>query len=98
MKTAIRTGHIEIDTVKLHGPKWISASLQTLEIDPDGNVLSERMRDKKLYRKVTDVAMQTVTTTDPVTGQAVTVSVAGLGALVKAAMISWMLDGSPIYV
>jgi len=92
MRNAIRTGRIEIDVLKRNGPTWISSNIQTLEIDDAGNILSERMRDRKLYRKVDDVALEMATATDPVTGKTVTVSIAGVGALVKAAMIQWMLE------
>ena len=89
---AIRTSSINIETQVIHGPKWISANLQQLEIDDVGNVVSTSVRERKLYRRVGDVATETVTVTDPVTQQQVTVSVAGIGGLVKAAMIKWMIE------
>jgi hypothetical protein len=92
MKTAIRTSKIEIDTAVLHGPQWINATLQTLELDADNNVTSTRVRDRKLYRKVDLVATETVTITDPVTQQQVTISVAGIGVAIKAKMIGWMME------
>ena len=95
MKKAIRTGRIEIDTIKLHGPKWIVATISTLELDDQNQVVSERIRDLKLYRKVSNVATETVTITDPVTGQPITVSVAGIGGLIKAIMIQWMQEDFP---
>ena len=95
MKQAIRAGRIEIDTVKIHGPKWIVATLSRLEIDDNGNVISERIRDEKIYRKAENVATELVTVVDPVTQQQVTVSVAGLAGLIKATMINWMQEDFP---
>lgn len=95
MKEAIRVGRIEIDTVDIGGPQWITANIQRLELDAANNITSTRTRDKKLYRKVTDVAMETVTINDPVTGQPVTISVAGIGTAIKTAMITWMMEDNP---
>jgi hypothetical protein len=93
MRTAIRVGSIEIDTIKRHGNKWISASIQHLEVsDTDDTIISESARADRVYRRVDKVALETVDITDPVTGQAITISVAGIGEAVKAAMIKWMLE------
>ena len=92
MKLAIRASKIEIDTLQASGTKWVSAILQTLELDENNVVSSVRARDKKLYRKVSDVALETVTFVDPVTGVETTISVAGIGEAIKAIMVKWMME------
>lgn len=90
MKEAIRTSKIEIDTAVRDGPQWISATIQTLELDASNNVTSTRLRDRRLYRKTDQVAAELVTFIDPVTGQQITMSVAGIAAAIKAKMVNWM--------
>lgn len=97
MKEAIRVGRIEIDTVKIHGPKWIAAVIQTLELNDDNEVLAERVRDKRLYRRADHVAMETVSVKDPVTQQTLTASVAGMAALIKTVMVKWMVEDNAAY-
>ena len=92
MTQAIRTGRIEIDLLKAGDVQWISADIQHLEIDADGNIQSIRMRDGKLYRRVDKVAKQSVNITDPVTGQTFDISVAGVGMAIKSLMVGWMIE------
>lgn len=92
MKQALRTGLIEIDTQKMNDAQWIVATIQNLELDDKDNVVSEKFRDGKVFRKVMDVALETVTFTDPVTQQQITMSVAGMGTAVKLMMIKWILE------
>jgi len=92
MKEALRTGQIEIDTQKMGDEQWIAATIQNLELNSDGSVASEKMRDGKVYRKVSDVALEMITVTDPVTQQQLTMSVAGMGTAIKTLMIKWILE------
>lgn len=95
MKKALRTGKIEIDTQKINEAQWIVATIQSLDLDNDNKILSEDFRDGKIFKKVTDVALETVTITDPVTQQEITLSVAGLGTAIKAILIKWILEENP---
>ncbi len=92
MKTIIRTGSIEIDAQKVDGIQWVSAKIQKLLINDEGRVLSESGREFRLHRRIDQVALEMTTVVDPVTGKEVTVSVAGVGTLIKAAMTRWMLE------
>lgn len=95
MPNAIRSSQIVIDTPKKDGHQWVSSILQGLEIDTDGNILSVNFSERKMHRRIDQVATQIYTTTDPVTQAQVTASVAGIGKLIKQAVIAWMLEDFP---
>jgi len=96
IKDGLRTGKIEIDTQKIDDVQWIVATIQNVKIESsDGSLVSEHFRDGKIFRKVADVALETVTITDPVTGVTMTLSVAGMGTAIKAMMIKWILEDNP---
>lgn len=92
MKRSIRTGIIEIDTLKRASHKWVSAKIQHLELEDDGTLLSESPRMGRLVRRVDQVALETVNITDPVTGENFNISVAGLGLTVESIMARWLLE------
>ncbi len=92
MKKVIRTGIIEIDSVKTGQEQWVSAKIQRLEYDDQNNLLSESAREGRLTRRVDQVATQTVDFYDPVTGHNCTLSVAGVGIAIKSMMAKWMLE------
>lgn len=95
MPKAIRTGRIEIDLLKQNDTQWISADIQHLEIDDEGTILVVKMRDGKLYRRVDQVALQTINIKDPVTQQDINMSVAGIGVAIKRLMVNWMIEDNP---
>lgn len=95
MRTAIRTEVIEIDLIDPDGFTWVTASIQKTELDEDDNIKSISGREDKLYRRIDRVATEMIVATDPVTGQQITVSVAGLGALITTTMVKWMLEDNP---
>lgn len=95
MTQAIRTGRIEIDLLKAGDVQWISADIQHLDLDAQGNIQAIRMRDGKLYRRVDQVATEVVNMTDPVTGETFNISVAGIGMAIKMNFIKWMIQDNP---
>lgn len=92
MKKVIRTGIIEIDTLKRASHKWVSAKVQHLEVADDGTILSESPRMSRMVRRVDEVALETVEISDPVTGQTYNISVAGLGIAIEKVMANWLLE------
>jgi len=95
MLEALRTGVIEIDTAKINDAQWIVATIQKLNIDSSGTIVSEKIRDGKVFRKASDVALEVITFTDPVTKQEITMSVAGMATGIKALMVKWILEDNP---
>lgn len=92
MRKGIRTGKLEIDTLKPGGVQWVSSEIQNLELGDDDKVVSIGFKDRKLHRRIDEVAFELHEAYDPVTGQLITASTAGIGNLIKMAMVSWMLE------
>ena len=95
MRQALRTGRLEIDLVKPGGVQWVAASLQRLELSASGDIVALYDRDAKLHRRIDRVALEQVSFTDPLTGLSGLVSVAGVGELIKALMVKWMIEDNP---
>lgn len=92
MRNAIRTSNINIDSVVPDGTRWVNAEIQRLEIDDNDNVISISPKNLQLHRKIDKVATETVVCHDPVLGENITISVAGLGTAITSLMVKWMLE------
>lgn len=89
---AIRAGRIEIDVLKAGDTQWLTADIQHIDISQSGEIEAVRMRDGKIYRRIDKVVTETVSVSDPVTGEAFNISVAGVGLAIKELMIRWMIE------
>ena len=98
--TTYRTKSIVISLPKPDTYSWIEFVLQKLIIDRDTGDHLQLIDDVERYNKRTDqVYTQMVTFVDPVTKQEHTISVGGIAASVKQAIIMWATeDGSKVYI
>lgn len=97
MKKAIRTSSINIDTIVPGGVQWINADVQRLEIDDSNNITSLSPRQSKLHRRIDEVALETVTITDPITGETSKISVAEIGIAIEAIITKWLVEDNKGY-
>lgn len=92
MPKLLRATDVKIDTALIDGDNWVRANIQTLEVDERFNVLSQRVADKVIYRRIADVALERHTFNSVLTGQPITLTTADIGRVVKAAIVNWMLQ------
>ncbi len=92
MKRAIRTSIIEIDSTEPDGIQWVSANIQTIEVDEDNKVTSISGKRDTLARRIDLVATEIVSVYDPVTDTTSNISVAGVGKAIELLMVKWMIE------
>lgn len=95
MKNGLRTGKIEIDTLKPKDVQWVSATIQHLELDDKGNITSIKLNSDRLYRRVDKVATEMQTFVDPLTGESHTMSIAGIATGIAAFLNHWITEDNP---
>ena len=98
--TTYRTKSIVISLPKPNTYSWIEFVLQKLIIDKDTGQHVQLIDDVERFNKRTDqVYTEMVTFKDPVTKQVVTLSIGGIAAAVKSAVILWSTeDGTKVYI
>lgn len=82
----LRAQKVAIDIPRSQSEPWIAVTVQKI----DGSHVIDRFDET--HRQLSKVASEMITITDPVTGQPVTISVAGMAAAVKAGVYAWMIE------
>jgi len=82
----LRAQKVAIDIPRSQSEPWVAVTVQKV----DGEHVIDRVSQS--HRQLSDVATELITINDPVTGQDVTISVAGMAAAVKAGVYAWMIE------
>lgn len=89
----LRTQHISIDLPTEDSIHWVNAVVQTVYKDPDTYKTIQTIdRTGQIIRSVNDVAGETVTVQDPVTGNTIQISVAGIALAIRACFNRWCIE------
>ena len=88
----LRAVKVEIETPVIDGDNWVRATIQTVELDDNLNVVALRIADKNVFRRVNDVALEQHSFISPLTGELKTLPVADVAAAVKSIIINWMVN------
>lgn len=87
----IRSQQITIDLPTETAEVWVRAALQRCVKDDDYKTVQTVDRVGFVHRAASEIVIQMVTFTDPVTGQQHTVSGAGAYILIRDFVTSWIL-------
>ena len=91
----IRASRIGLDIPREGDPAWVNVIVQVIVKNADYQTVQVIDRAHNITRTLGDFAEDTKTITDPVTGQAITISGAGVGAAISEFVKSWMLQDIP---
>lgn len=92
---AIRAQRVDIDIQKPTSVQWVTVDTHLVEYDELGKITSLGDRDGKIHRRVDVVATEIQSFTDPVTGQRIDISVAGIGIAISQAVTRWIIENNP---
>lgn len=92
MPILLRATNVQIDTALIDGDNWVRADIQTVETDNTYKILSQRVADRVIYRRIEDVALEQHVIKSVLTGEHMTLTTADIGRAVKAAVVRWMLE------
>lgn len=95
MLKKVRAQQITLELPTEEAEVWVRAIIQTVYKDGNYNTVQTVDRTASLHRRFSEFAMQLETLQDPVTGQALTISGAGLALVVSAFVKAWMLTDTP---
>ena len=95
MLKKVRAQQITLELPAEEAEVWVRAMIQTVYKDGDYNTVQTVDRTASLHRRFSEFAMQTETVQDPVTGQTLVVSGAGLALAVSAFVKTWILADTP---
>ncbi|MEM9482113.1 MAG: hypothetical protein AAGA83_00320 [Cyanobacteria bacterium P01_F01_bin.116] len=87
-KTILRIEKIEIEAIAVN-PSPIIRVKASKQLKDGENIVQSFPGLEEVFRKATDVATQIISITDPVTGQAVNISVAGVQAAITQGIYEW---------
>ena len=90
-----RAQRITLDTPREGFPVWTNVIVQVVVKDDEYQTVQIIDRVTNITREFDQFASQTVTITDPVTSQAMTMSGAGLGVAIGEMVKAWMLEDIP---
>lgn len=92
----LRVHQIIIDVPRSDSEPFVTSAVQRLvDCDPDNKLTGYSQlinREKLVYRRLSDTAAETVTLTDPITQQSVTVSGAGMAILIQLFVNNWLAE------
>jgi hypothetical protein len=91
----LRAQKITLDMPREGQPVWADIVIQVCVKDDDYETIQVIDRRYKINRTFDDFAGSLVTFTDPVTGQQITLSGAGVGQGISELVRGWMLDELP---
>lgn len=92
MSTAIRTAKLTIDIPVPGAEPFISGILQKVVVNEFDEVVQVIPRQDNVYRRASKIALELTTITDPVTGQEITLSGAGMSVAITAAFCRWIIE------
>lgn len=92
MPTAYRTQQITIDVVKPNTTPMISLLVQRLELDDEKAIQAITGHSDRIYRNGLTVMQETVSFTDPVTGLAGEISIAGMQRILTTWANRWISE------
>ncbi len=95
MPKKVRAQQIVLDLPTEEAEVWIRAVVQTVFKDADYNTVQTVDRTASLHRRFSEFAMQVEAVQDPVTGQSLAISGAGLALAVSAFVKTWILADTP---
>ena len=95
MLKKVRAQQITLELPAEEAEAWVRAMIQTVYKDGDYNTVQTVDRTAALHRRFSEFAMQVETVQDPVTGQPLVISGAGLALAVSAFVKTWMLTDTP---
>ena len=92
VKTTIRANRVVIQNPADGAPSVAFRNEKVVKVD---GVTEGTSKLPSTNRDIANVATETITLTDPVTGQPVTVSAAGLASIIEAFYIKWWQEDNP---
>lgn len=92
-KYRIRVAWIEVPTEE--ADPLVRASIERLVKNDEYETVQTFTWSEYLHRRLSEVATQMLTFTDPVSLQPITISAAGMAAGIKAFLTHWMLQNIP---
>lgn len=95
MPKKVRAQQIVLDLPTEEAEVWIRAIIQTVYKDADYTTVQTVDRTAALHRRFSEFAMQVETVQDPVTGQSLAISGAGIAVAVSAFVKAWILQDTP---
>ena len=91
-KIRIRSPRMVIDTPSTGSSPWVSLMTQKVIENDQGEVIQVIDRTGQIYRNIPKIATQMFTAYDPVTGQELQVSMAGIGSLITSAAATFLAE------
>lgn len=95
MLKKVRAQQIVLDLPTEQAEVWIRAVIQTVYKDADYATVQTVDRTAALHRRFSEFAMQMEIVQDPVTGQTLSISGAGIAMAVAAFVKTWILADTP---
>lgn len=95
MKTLQRPVQIVIDTPKIDGNITIRINFQNVDFDEYGNIKNETPTIMQMYKFADKVAIDMVDVYDPVKGENIQLSVAGLHHAICTFIANWVGEDNP---
>lgn len=95
MPKKVRAQQIVLDLPTEEAEVWIRAVIQTVFKDADYNTVQTVDRTAALHRRFSEFATQVETVQDPVIGQSLAISGAGIAMAVSAFVKTWILADTP---
>jgi hypothetical protein len=92
MKTKIRSQQIVIDLPTEDGEVLVRSTLQKCIKDDDNKTVQVVDRVGYVHRPLSEIILQMVTFTDPVTQQTHTISGAGASILIRDMVMAWIVQ------
>lgn len=89
-RKGLRTQKVEIEMYESGDLPWIHISIQDIEVDEAGNIVSATPKRRFIHRRFDQVFMESVNAVDPVTGLPLACTVAGISELIRQGVIVWM--------
>jgi len=90
-----RAQRMTLDMPREGLPVWTNITVQVVFKDADYQTVQIIDRVLNITRQFEQFAQHTVTITDPITGQTVTLSGAGVGLAISEFVIGWMVQDIP---
>ena len=91
-RTRIRSPRMVIETPSTGSSPWVSLMTQKVIENDQGEVIQVIDRTGLIYRNIPQIATQMFDAYDPVTGQTLKVSMAGIGSLITAAAATFLAE------
>lgn len=95
MLKKVRAQQIILELPTEEAEVWIRATIQSVYKDGDYKTVQTVDRTSALHRRFGEFATQLETVQDPVTGQTITLSGAGIAMAVSAFVKTWILADTP---